>query len=130
MKCGVNLTSTSGTIFSPGFEVCGQCDRSEDCDWYIIPQKENSSVLIQFRSFATHMYDSLTVYCDPPTYRTSAATYVESQIPYDRLFEGPLRLHFTSSKYLWDGGFSLDCTIIEGANEFYHGIAYGLNFKR
>jgi hypothetical protein len=73
------------------------------------------------------MYDSLTVYCDPPTYRTSAATYVESQIPYDRLFEGPLRLHFTSSKNLWNEGLSLDYTIIEGVASKFLSVVNDIN---
>lgn len=118
MKCGANLTSTSGTIFSPGFEVYGRYENYEDCDWHIIPQNENSSVLIQFRSFATYRYhDFVTIYSDPPTYLTLAARYYGSQLPYDKLLEGPLRLHFRSYRnwYAYKG-FSLYYTIVKGVS--------------
>ena len=118
MRCGGNLTATSGTIYSPGYRENNAYINSENCDWYIVPPNDNSSVLIQFRTFATESsYDYLTIYSDPPTYSTSVAEYSGDQLPYNKLLEGPVRLLFRSDGSSVYRGFSLYYTIVEGTDK-------------
>ena len=115
VTCGVNLTATHGTIFSPGFDEGIPYNNSDDCNWDIVPQIENSSVHIVFNSFDIEaFYDFLTIHSDPPMYSTFVAEYHGSQLPYDLLYEGPLRLHFTSDGSVTRTGFNLSYTIVAG----------------
>jgi hypothetical protein len=88
---------------------------NEDCSWYIIPQNENSSVHIVFHSFGTESCcDNLDIYSDQPTYNTPVARYNGKHLPYDSLYKGPLRLHFSSDSSITDKGFNLSYSIVEG----------------
>ena len=114
--CGANLTATQGSISSPGYySYQYQYFNNEDCDWYIIPPNDNSSVIIEFHSFVTESCcDYLSIYDDPPTYSTLVTRHGGNMVPYDALYEGPLRLHFRSDGSVLYRGFTLSYTIVEG----------------
>jgi hypothetical protein len=115
MQCGATLTVTPGEIFSPGYYTSRKYVDNENCDWFIVPPNHNSSVLIRFKSFATEFpHDYLKIYSDPPSYSTSVAKFSGTQSPYDRLFDGPIRLQFLSDNSTFYRGFSLSYFIVQG----------------
>ena len=117
MKCGASLTSTQGTIISPGFDKGMNYNNSQDCEWYIVPRNENSSVRIAFQSFDIEEdFDYLMINSDPPAYSTFVARFDGSQLPYDLLCGGPLRLRFHSDHVVTRTGFNLSYTTVEGTS--------------
>lgn len=111
--CGANLTSSSGTIHSPGYET--RYKNNEKCSWNIIPQTENSSVLITFKSFSIEAsYDYLYIFADPPTYSTLVGNYTGNDLPYQVLHRGPVRLHFESDYVGRDKGFRIGYNVVQG----------------
>ena len=91
---------------------------NEQCDWHIIPETENFSVLIRFTMMEIEpgCCDHLAIYANPPTYTTLVGLFNGSRVPYDMLYDGPLRLHFESDEVgtFSYGGFHLYYDIYPG----------------
>lgn len=137
-RCEVNLTSISrgSAIYSPGY-YSGYYKANEQCDWYIVPEMENFSVLIKFRYMGIQpgCCDHLAIYANPPTYTTLVGWYNGSIVPYNVLYDGPLRIHFESDDVavgsIYDyRGFQIYYYVYQGLAPRFVSIANDTNVIR